>query len=644
MRAGLWLLTAAVALGIAVVVTVTAPQLAQAYPVTSIFGVPAGWSPTDVTFTLGTDQPPGSVETWYALDGGLAQPYPAVGVTVSREGTTSVVYWSRDGHSAFETPGTATVRIDKTPPVTTIAGVPDGWTSGGTFPLRLDAADALSGVAATYYRIDGGEAMRLIGPSLPVVAQTTTWVDYWSSDVAGNIEAPKTAAILVDAGVPATTVTGLPADWSRGPVTLTLTASAPRGTVAETRYGLDSTAPLATYSGPVTVSREGVTTMAFWSADDEGRREATRTVAVRIDGTPPVSSAAGLPSTVCSTAVGVSLGAGDALSGVSLLCYRIDGGEATVYGGPVSLFARSGALQLEWWAVDVAGNQEAHHHASVAFDAEPPITTCDARGSYVGSATVHLSATDRAAGTGLAAIYHRLDGAAPEPGDVCTVAGAGAHTLEYWSVDEIGNVEAHHWTTFVVTSPPVVDTEPPRTVCDARATYASSALVHLAAIDAGSGVVASWHQVDGAPAALGDNVTVTGVGPHVLRFWSVDAAGNVEPSQVARFTIVAAPRQTGVGAPGFVSRVHVGRSFAVHGHVARGSAVVRSVTINCYRRQGGRWVLKSAVRASLRRAPGGWSYAARVRLRLKGSWRLRALCMLTGEPAVSSAYRSRSLR
>lgn len=644
MRAGFWLLTVTVALGIAAVVTVTAPHLAQAYPITSIFGVPVGWSPADVTFTLGTDQPPGSVETWYALGGGSPQPYPLAGVTISREGTTSVVYWSRDGHSAFETPGTATVHIDKTPPVTTIAGVPDGWTSGGTFLLRLDAADALSGVAATYYRIDGGEAMRLIGPSLSVVAYATTWVDYWSVDVAGNIEAPKAAAILVNAGVPATTVSGLPAGWSRGPVTLALSASVPGDTIAETRYALDGAAPLAAYSGPVTISREGATTMAFWSADDEGRREATRTVTVRIDGTPPISSAAGLPSTVCSTPVGVSLSADDAASGVSVLCYRIDGGDAAVYGGPVSLFARSGALQLEWWAVDVAGNQEAHHHASVAFDAEPPITTCDARGSYVGSATVHLSAADRAAGTGLAAIYHRLDGAAPEQGDACTTTGTGAHTLEYWSVDEIGNVEAHQWATFVVTPTPVADTEPPRTVCDARAAYTSSALVHLFATDAGSGVVASWHQLDGALAALGDNLTVASVGSHALRFWSVDAAGNIELPQTVTFTIVAAPRPTRVGAPGFVSRVHVGRSFSVHGHVARGSAKVRSVTIRCYRKQGGRWVLKSAVHASLRRVSGSWSYTARVRLRLKGSWRLRAICALAGKPAVSSAYRYRSLR
>jgi hypothetical protein len=86
------------------------PLPALAYPVTTIGGVPAGWVAHDVTITLTPDQP---AQTWYAIDGAAPATYQDP-LVIGAEGTTTVTYWSRDGHSAQEDPQTASIRIDKT--------------------------------------------------------------------------------------------------------------------------------------------------------------------------------------------------------------------------------------------------------------------------------------------------------------------------------------------------------------------------------------------------------------------------------------------------------------------------------------------------------------------------------------------------
>ncbi len=77
-------------------------------------------------------------------------------------------------------------------------------------------------------------------------------------------------------------------------------------------------------------------------------------------------------------------------------------------------------------------------------DTTAPNTVSDAKATYVSSATIKLTATD--AGTGVAATYYKLDGAAQVTGTSINVTAVGAHTLEFWSVDVAGNTETAHKT------------------------------------------------------------------------------------------------------------------------------------------------------------------------------------------------------
>jgi hypothetical protein len=86
------------------------------------------------------------------------------------------------------------------------------------------------------------------------------------------------------------------------------------------------------------------------------------------------------------------------------------------------------------------------------LETTPPVTTSDRVAYYANSATILLSATDE--GSGVAHTYYILDGGSQVESSTVVVTHAGTHSLEFWSVDVTGNVEAHHTVTFTVVVPP----------------------------------------------------------------------------------------------------------------------------------------------------------------------------------------------
>jgi hypothetical protein len=91
---------------------------------------------------------------------------------------------------------------------------------------------------------------------------------------------------------------------------------------------------------------------------------------------------------------------------------------------------------------------------TINVDTAPPVTTM-AGGFpiyYTGlTDRIQLSATD--SGSGVAHTYYILDnGPLTEGTSVFAVFGLGSHTLTYWSVDKLGNVEARNTATSTVTA------------------------------------------------------------------------------------------------------------------------------------------------------------------------------------------------
>jgi len=144
--------------------------------------------------------------------------------------------------------------LDITPPTTTLslAGPLDSHGNyAGPVTVTLSAFDDLSGVASTFYKIEGGGQNTYSAPFL-VSGPTGHVVWYWSVDNAGNVEATHNKTIVIANPVLAS-ITVAPRKVIGGGtavVTVTLTGPAP---AAGTNVQLLSQTPSAAVITPATV-------------------------------------------------------------------------------------------------------------------------------------------------------------------------------------------------------------------------------------------------------------------------------------------------------------------------------------------------------------------------------------------------------
>jgi hypothetical protein len=96
------------------------------------------------------------------------------------------------------------IYTDELPPVTSL--VWDALTATVSLFAQDQAGPVVSGVAATYYELDGGSTQTYTGPF--TLGEGSHTVRYWSVDNAGNEESPKTSpTLLVDNTAPTCTIT-----------------------------------------------------------------------------------------------------------------------------------------------------------------------------------------------------------------------------------------------------------------------------------------------------------------------------------------------------------------------------------------------------------------------------------------------------
>jgi len=169
----------------------------------------SGWRNTAATVTItgGGDNAPFSVS--YQVDGGAWQTVPSpASFSVGGVGHHTVVYYVENAVPVRTAQLTGYVNIETTAPITKALAVPAGWRRTAV-TVQLSPADAGgSGVAATYYRIDGG--VKQTGTSAVVPAPLDHTMDgihkvtYYSVDAAGNVESPKQFTVRIDTRRPTT--------------------------------------------------------------------------------------------------------------------------------------------------------------------------------------------------------------------------------------------------------------------------------------------------------------------------------------------------------------------------------------------------------------------------------------------------------
>jgi hypothetical protein len=546
-------------------------------PTSSATGADSAWHASAVDVHLSaTDAAPGSsVSTiTYQVDSGSPQTIAGASGTVtvpaptdgSNDGAHTIAFYATDDAGNVEAPAqTATVKIDTTKPSTTLAttpGAPDGsngWFQQTSVQFGLTGSDASSGVAQSFYTVDGGSTQTYTG-AVTVSGQGTHTITYWSVDTVGNTEAAKTAQIKLDNVKPSTSIAVAPVSpngsggWYVTTPSFTLSASDATSGVASTLYKIDSGAT-QTYSGAVAIP-EGQHTVTYWSVDSAGNTEASATSAtIKVDTVKPSTSITISPASPDGSngwrvsATSFTLGASDAVSGVATTSYKIDGGATQTYtGSAVSI--PQGSHTVTYWSVDSAGNAEsATTSPAITVDLVKPSTTLttspaapDGSNNWFkrSSVTFTLAATD--ATSGVANSFYTIDGGGQQTySGTVTVSGQGDHTVTYWSVDVAGNAEATTTTHVKLdnVAPVTTLTTSPASPDGANGWFQQASVTFtLGATEATSGLAARYYTVDGGgQQTYSTTVTVSGQGDHTVTFWSVDNAGNTEAANTTHIKL-----------------------------------------------------------------------------------------------------------
>ncbi len=356
---------------------------------------------------------------------GIAGSCPADSV-INSEGASETATASVTDVAGNTTTATSTaVNIDRTAPLTAVSSVPD-W-SNTSVSLTLSPTDNLSGVASTNYTIDGGALQS--GTSVALTTEGVHTVQFWSTDVAGNVEATHTTIVKIDATAPIITESQSPsangAGWNNTNVTVTFVCS-------------DSLSGIASCTTPQTVTTEGAGQSATGQAVDNAGNTASATALLNIDKTPPTVHGSVPPANAFgwyNTPVTANWTCGDALSGVASC------------PNPTTLSAEGAAQSMTGTSNDTAGNTASATVSGINIDVTPPTLTPSAppttSGWYAGPVTVHWTCTDN------------LSGVATCPADQ-TVSAEGVTTLAQTITDNAGNTTTNTITVRVDKTPPTI--------------------------------------------------------------------------------------------------------------------------------------------------------------------------------------------
>jgi hypothetical protein len=180
-----------------------------------------------VTVTLtAVDTTSGLDTTFYRLDAGSWQTYDQP-ILLTAGITVTVEFYSLDIAGNQEAVNTQIVpTTDTIAPTTTAVLSPTAISGWHRTPVSvsLAATDGLSGVVATYYRLNHGLWQTYLDP-FTLTTDGTYQLDYYSQDVVGNVEMSQTLIIQIDQVSPQSAVTSAPTAVDIGPIPITWSAS-----------------------------------------------------------------------------------------------------------------------------------------------------------------------------------------------------------------------------------------------------------------------------------------------------------------------------------------------------------------------------------------------------------------------------------
>jgi hypothetical protein len=449
----------------------------------------------------------------------------------------------------------------------------------GAATINLTASDDYFrsiGIKATYYILDGGQRVagaRVIVPD-PGTGSTSHTLRFWSTDWSGITESAHEVTFTVshDTFPPVTTSNVVPGSLYTGDKTFTLTPVDADSTVAGTWWQLNSTAGAWTsgmsvpVSGPATGT---VTHTLFWySRDSLGNTEATKSVTFRIAAGREYSYTGAIQTFVVPsgvTTINVTLNGGAGGDNYYVPYYGTSWGTGGLGG---SVTATIPVTPLSTLTVYAGGAGAQSYYNSPGGWPNGAVGRNYCAGGGGGSSSIWSGATELAeAGGGGGAGHYYAGAAGGAGGSQGTLPGGfragtasfyseaggggggwnagaggpgtnrgGTGGTSYIAVGSgtlspganVGNGSVS--IRYVFPGPP--DLVPPVTTASfnpaAGTDYGAAQPVTLTAVDASSGIKATYYRIDEASYSTGTTFTVSGDGLHTFSYYSVDTANNTE--------------------------------------------------------------------------------------------------------------------
>jgi hypothetical protein len=330
----------------------------------------------------------------YSINGGALTEYRNP-ISLNQEGEYHIRFFSLDNVGNREDENELVMVVDLTPPVTGIAfeGSKYNDVLSARSAIVLTATDAV-GVNSTHYRIDAGNETRYSKPiTLAGIAEGEHVLEWYSTDVVGNAETPRTYKFFVDKTPPmvfeeiiGNTYMVAGKEYSSGRSQLKIAAVDNKAGVREVYYSLNN-GEFARYERPVYLSDIlGAVTIRSYAIDNVGNRSESDTQSEQfamptIDITGPIISYDFIGKKLLlrdtlwiGPETRIALRARDNGAGVNRIIFKHTDGPDTEYTEPFSI-AKGGYYRVNLTAYDNVDNLNLLSF-EVGVDNRPPLIFC----------------------------------------------------------------------------------------------------------------------------------------------------------------------------------------------------------------------------------------------------------------------------
>jgi hypothetical protein len=445
--------------------------------------------------------------------------------------------------------------VDAGGPADTTPPTVDASPPGGPYATPPEVTLTASEPSTVYYTLDGTVPTTASAsgdsPVTFAVPAAGGELRFFAVDEAGNEGSPRSELYIVDSLAPTTTATP-PAGAYQGVDVVVLEADE-AATIYYTTDGTDPTTSSASGPSPVTIADivDG-RVIRFFAVDHLGNSETIKEASYVVDPLAPVTRASP-PGGQFQSLDQITLTSNEPAT----IYYTTDGSEPTLdspsAADVVLLDSLAAVFTVRFFAVDALGNREGVLSESYVIDGDAPQVRAQPAGGRFSRPPIVLLTSDEPA-----TIYYTTDGSPPDPSSPSAIDPvvlneiSDGMVVRYFGVDPLGNVSAEQSDTYIL-DPGV----PTTTALPPGGTYATEPDVVVSADEPAT----IYYTTDGSTPTLlaaqqsASPLTLNGVTDGtVLRFFSVDLAGNQEGVRTEAYVVDKTPAAVTATPTGGLSR------------------------------------------------------------------------------------------